>query len=209
MKLKFNNRPQSICSLKRENDVPVIDLKISSPSEIYNPLDPDPDAEKDLNSSTVEYFLQAMEEVSSDERDRAKIVLYLENSLYQNEGLRSSMEHAIPSYFKKRLSVEYHKYLQEQEKGRRYLIRGMIFLIACIVLSSIIITVFGSSDVVYAIGQSFVVIGWVALWKPVEFYLYDNRDLKNHLNILHDLSSSPIESRTWSKNIEDETLVLM
>lgn len=54
-----------------------------------------------------------------------------------------------------------------------------------------------------------MIIGWVALWKPVEFYLYDRRDLLDDQEIPEVLSAIPVETRLWSRDIENETLVLM
>ncbi len=60
-------------------------------------------------------------------------------------------------------------------------------------------SVHNQNDIIYAIGQSFVIIGWVALWRPVEFYLYDRRDLVNDKKMLLHLETIQIETRRWDK----------
>ncbi|HJJ45503.1 MAG TPA: hypothetical protein O0Y17_00280, partial [Methanocorpusculum sp.] len=87
-----------------------------------------------------------------------------------------------------------HTHKIENQKGRRNLVRGLLFLILCVVISTLI-TSFSGNSILYAVGQSLVVIGWVALWKPAEFYLYENRDLKNIINQMKMLSDACIETR--------------
>ena len=95
------------------------------------------------------------------------------------------------------------------KNGRRYLLRGVVFLIACLILSGVVTSTRSEDDIIYAFGQSFVVIGWVALWKPIEFYLYDRRDIINEREMLRELETIQVETRRWNKNLESETLELM
>ena len=70
--------------------------------------------------------------------------------------------------------------------------------------------IFADNDINLALAQSFVIIGcWVALWKPVEFYLYDRRDLLDDLVVLNALTTILVESRKGDVAQENETLVLM
>ena len=192
-----------------ENGSILIDVHIGSTDQFYNLLDPSPEQEKDLNEDTETYIRNAVEDLTADERQRAKIVLYLSQNLYQNSTLRQNMEHAVSANFAYRLHHEKRKYEFSMSRGKRYLIRGLLFLVICLVISSLFTRVFEENDINLALAQSFVIIGWVALWKPVEFYLYDRRDLLDDLAVLETLSTIPVESRKGGSDIENETLVLM
>lgn len=88
----------------------------------------------------------------------------------------------------------------------RYLVRDLIFLVGCLVISSMFPRIFLENDINLALAQSFVIIGGVALWKPVEFYQYDRRD---ELDVLEALVRMPVESRKGEATADNETLVLM
>ncbi|MCZ0862544.1 hypothetical protein [Methanocorpusculum vombati] len=193
----------------QENGSILIDVHISSMDQFYNLLDPSPEEEKDLDEETETYIRNAVEDLTPDERKRARIVLYLSPHLYQNSSTRKNMERAVTANFAYRLYHENRKYAFALERGRRYLLRGLIFLVLCLVISSVFTRIFEENDVNLALAQSFVIIGWVALWKPVEFYLYDRRDLLDDLAVLEALTAMPVESRKGTTVPENETLVLM
>lgn len=192
-----------------ENGSILIDVHISSMDQFYNLLDPSPEEEKDLDEETETYIRNAVEDLTPEERKRARIVLYLCPNLYQNSSTRKNMERAVTANFAYRLYHENRKYAFALERGRRYLLRGLIFLVLCLVISSVFTRIFEENDVNLALAQSFVIIGWVALWKPVEFYLYDRRDLLDDLAVLEALTAMPVESRKGTTVPENETLVLM
>lgn len=193
----------------QENGSILIDVHISSMDQFYNQLDPSPEEEKDLNEETETYIRNAVEDLTPKERKRARVVLYLSPNQYQNTTTRGNMERAVTANFAYRLYHENRKYAFTMERGRRYLIRGLIFLVACLVISSVLTRIFADNDINLALAQSFVIIGWVALWKPVEFYLYDRRDLLDDLAVLDALTTMPVESRKGDAAQENETLVLM
>ena len=186
-----------------------IELRITHQIQFYNLLDPAPNDEKEINRATEAYIMDSLEDMPNDKRSAAKIILYLEQALYDDEETRTDMESAIHSHFALRHCAANQKYKLSMVKGRRYLLRGLIFLVICLILSSVVTSTYDQNDILYAIGQSFVVIGWVALWKPVEFYLYDRRDILDEIKILTQLETIPVETRRWDKNLENETLVLM
>ncbi len=176
-----------------------IELRIAQPAQFYNLLDPAPNDEKEINQATESYIMDSLDDMQNDKRSSAKIVLYLEQALYDDEKTRTDMEKAIHSHFAERVCSATQKYKQAMNKGRRYLIRGLIFLIICLIFSSVVTSIHNQNDIIYAIGQSFVIIGWVALWRPVEFYLYDRRDILDEKKMLSQLETIPIETRRWDK----------
>lgn len=186
-----------------------IELRITHQTQFYNLLDPAPNDEKEINRATEAYIMDSLEDMPNEKRSSARIILYLEQAIYDDEEIRTDMERAVHSHFALKHCSANQKYKLSMVKGRRYLLRGLIFLVICLILSSVVTSISSQNDILYAIGQSFVVIGWVALWKPVEFYLYDRRDILDEIKILTQLETIPVETRRWNKNLENETLVLM
>lgn len=192
-------KKQTPSSFIEEGNYILIDVHINNIDHFYNYLDPSPEDEKDLDEETEAYIREAVEDLTLEEREHAKIVLYLSDLLYDNMKRRENMEKAVNANFAYRLTHEERKYKFALERGKRYLVRGLFFLVICVFLSTVLPRLILENDINLAFAQSFVVIGWVALWKPVEFYLYDRRDLLDDLDVLNTLSCIPVESRRWTE----------
>lgn len=68
------------------------------------------------------------------------------------------------------------EYLALRSKARRYLRKGLLFLMFCLIVGGIA----GQFHFLFAdvISESATVAGWVALWKPMEMFLYDLPELR-------------------------------
>lgn len=175
----------------------IIDIYISRTEEFYNRFDASPDYERDLSDEVSTYIRNSVEDMSPDERKKARISLYLEKDMYERECRDHRMVRALRGYFENRLDAEKRKYRHAMIKGRRMFLRGMIFLVICLVACSIFLRVTAKNDLNDALSQSFVIIGWVALWKPIEFYLYDRGDMAAGLKELETVCQMPIDVRPF------------
>ena len=182
-----------VCCFGEDCGHQIIEVRIGTIGQFYQTLDPSPDLEKDLNPDTVEYLIDTTEEMKN-QKEEVHIDLYLEYSLFQNNELKSRMEKSIPAYFSRRVDILEHKHRMSHKKARKNLIRGLAFLIVCVALS-VILTNFVDNALVYAFGQSLTVIGWVALWNPAEFYLYNHREEKDEINIMKRLAGASVSSK--------------
>ncbi len=67
-----------------------------------------------------------------------------------------------------------------RKRGWRYLWRGLIFLGVCLIIS------FAASESDFVlhnlISESVIVAGWVAMWRPVEIFLYELPELRAEIN---------------------------
>ena len=175
----------------------IIDIYIGCSDEFYNRFDASPDHEREISDEVLTYIRHSVEDMSPDERKKARISVYLEKDLYERECRDHCMVRALRGCFANRLDAEKRKYRHALIKGRRMFLRGMIFLIVCLVACSAYLRVTTKSDLNDALSQSFVIIGWVALWRPIEFYLYDRRDMAAGLKELETVCQMPIDIRPF------------
>ena len=80
-------------------------------------------------------------------------------------------------------------------KGLRASIQGLIFLAVCLFISALFASHFLSFIPPFLDGvfsEGFNIIGWIALWHPVEGFLYDNAPLKHENDLLHLLQRASI-----------------
>jgi hypothetical protein len=69
---------------------------------------------------------------------------------------------------------------------------GLLFLAACLTLRRTLLAA-GSHDL---LAEGLLIIGWVALWRPVEMFLYDWWPLLRRRRRFASIASMPVEIRT-------------
>ena len=57
-------------------------------------------------------------------------------------------------------------------RGRTSLIVGLVFLVGCLLMSELFATL-GVGTTSNIIEEGLTIGGWVAMWRPLEIYLYD------------------------------------
>jgi hypothetical protein len=71
--------------------------------------------------------------------------------------------------------------------GRQSLTVGLLFLTACLLLVQVV-GALGQSTAANVIKESLAIGGWVAMWRPLQIYLYDWWPLRAELRVLERLA---------------------
>ena len=81
-----------------------------------------------------------------------------------------------------------------QSLRRKSLVIGLTFLFTCIVLRELAFS--SEKDTFHKIvAEGLLISGWVAMWKPLEVFLYDWWPLKRNCSLYDKLSRLPVEIR--------------
>ncbi len=78
---------------------------------------------------------------------------------------------------KARLRKSYEKL---ERRGKRYLGKGVLFLVLCLSIGQI--AHYYEFPLAGIISEGISVAGWVAMWKPMEIFLYDLPEIKRKIN---------------------------
>jgi hypothetical protein len=92
----------------------------------------------------------------------------------------------------RRNSLEFSRLMAD---GRRTLVVGVTFLALCLLLAARVFPLEKSGALNTMLHESFVIAGWVALWRPLEICLYDWWPVRKRGKLLHKLSTMPVEVR--------------
>ena len=102
------------------------------------------------------------------------------------------IERAIHHYFAYRVELNRLEFRHLMQDGRRSLFTGLVFLAACLTVSKLLVGEGGGTFP--AIGrEGLAIAGWVAMWRPMEIYLYDWWPLLRRQKILKKLSRMRVE----------------
>jgi hypothetical protein len=173
---------------RREGGDWLIELRLRELRQLFNHLDPAPFREQDLDPAAEAYIEDAVREIGLGQRTR--LVIHLPQAEHDGDEARTLPE-AVANYF------EYRARQSRVELGRLLrralvnLLIGLLFLFACLTLRRTL-RAGGSHEL---LAEGLLIIGWVALWRPVEMFLYDWWPLLRQQRRFAAIARMPVEIR--------------
>ncbi len=108
----------------------LIELKLSSPKQLFNTIDPSPFHEKDLDDAAERYIVECVEDFARD--DALKLVIHLPQACAA-ETSREQLASALANYFGWRAQETRREWVNVLRDGRLSLAIGIAFLVFCTV----------------------------------------------------------------------------
>ncbi len=168
-----------------------IQLRLREMSQLFNSLDPSPFNEQDLDRDAEEFIVSWARELPR--RRPLHLILHLEKPLPAGKDA-ASVADAVRNYFTYRAEISRLELRRFLEQGRTSLLIGVSFLSACLLLGRLI----GPRDTEAAWSiarEGLTIAGWVAMWRPMEIYLYDWWPLQRRNVLLRRLGRMKIDVR--------------
>lgn len=172
-----------------------ISLNLHDMSQLFNSMDPSPFMEKDLDDDADEFIVSWAQEFPSEAPLRLRV--YLEQ--WPAEDPKELIKTAVHNHFAHRASITDLEFKRLLKQGRTSLVIGLVFLSVCLFLSKLLV---GHEADTWAavIRDSLTIAGWVAMWRPMQIYLYDWWPLRRRGKIYEKLGHMPVEVIQKNKN---------
>ena len=168
-----------------------IELNLRDVNQLFNTMDPSPFNERDLDHDAEEFIVSWARELPL--ADPVVLVVHLATVPHDRDA-QKIIQDAIQHYFGYRLQLSRLDFRHLMQDGRKSLLIGVAFLAVCLTISKLIGVGEGAFSSVGR--ESLTIGGWVAMWRPLEIYLYDWWPLLRRQRILKKLSQMPVEIRT-------------
>jgi hypothetical protein len=146
-----------------------IELKLRDVNQLFHTLDPSPFRERSLDEA-AEAFIVSWARDLPHKADFELLVHLPERG--SDDALRAQVETAVQSHFQYLAEVKRREFRQLMARGRTSLLIGLTFLALCMVIGNAL-AAFGSSALLQFGRESLLIGGWVAMWRPIEIFLYD------------------------------------
>ena len=165
-----------------------IELKLRDTSQLFNSMDPSPFVEKDLDRDADEFIMSWAQEFPPGAP--VKLRIYLEQ--WPAEDPNALVQQAVHNYFAHRATLTALEFSRLMKQGRTSLLIGLVFLAACLI---VIRTLLPGDVGTWAgmVRESLTIAGWVAMWRPMQIYLYDWWPLRRRGRIYTKLGHMPVE----------------
>jgi len=185
---KLVNKLQSY--YREEEGTYLIEIKLNQLQQVFNSLDPSPFLDRDLDDNAENYIINSVDEFPLN--TPLKLVFYLPST--EQNTARHLLPSALHNYFDYRQQVEQRKLRMIWRQGRISLLIGLSFLFVCLSLSELI-SRFGSDTFIHFLEEGLLISGWVALWRPLEIFLYEWWPVSHQQKIFAKLAYIPMEIR--------------
>ena len=164
-----------------------IELRFDDPAGLFEPLDVSPFTERHLNERVERFILHCARELASAE---FVIVVYFSEGMQANEVGTEFLE-SIPKHFAHRTQEEAGRIHGLIGEATRDLMAGLVFLFLCGLAGVAALRLFPGPIGLF-VEQGLLILGWVALWRPVDLFLYELRPLRNTRNLMSALARAQV-----------------
>ncbi len=146
----------------------IISVHIEELNQLFNSLDPSPFHRRDLDRSAVEYIVSSAQELP---RTPLALVLYLDGPAGPPDEGRVVGD-AVREYFSRESEYTRRHLRRVLRQGWASLAIGVAFLAAAFAAGAFVASV-TSEPLAPILRESLLIGGWVAMWRPLETFLYD------------------------------------
>ncbi|MCE3001096.1 MAG: hypothetical protein LW860_00155 [Xanthomonadaceae bacterium] len=143
-----------------------IDLRIHSLAQLFDAMDPAPFHDKALDPRAEDWILSCAREFAPHE----PVTLRVHGPAPLRDHL-GEITTAVHAHFQLLLEAADRHGRQRLRIGRDTLLIGLAVLAACLLLRSLVPA--GDAAPVEALREGLLILGWVALWLPVEILLFE------------------------------------
>lgn len=160
-----------------------LDLRVRELRQLFNSLDPTPFLNKDLDRA-CEAFIENWA-LSLPHDCHLHLTIHVEEPAAAKEA-GELVADAIHNYYGYKIGLVRGELSQLMRVGRLSLAIGLLFVAACLLLAEAITSLIPGPTAKIA-RESLTIIGWVAMWRPVQIFLYDWWPLKGRIKVYENL----------------------
>lgn len=167
-----------------------IEVFVDRIEQLFNSMDPSPFHEKDLDHDAEEFIASWAKEFPR--RDPLALIVHV-NQLPPHGDTQRLVETAVHNYFAYRAKLNHFEFRHLLEHGRISLLIGLGFLSTCLMIGQLLRHRPDTLSIV--VRESLIIAGWVAMWRPMQIFLYDWWPLRRTGQLFEKMSRMHVEVR--------------
>jgi hypothetical protein len=167
----------------------LIELHLAELQQIFNSLDPTPFRQRDLDPRAEEFIADWARELHAD----VPLGLLIHVDRHSAPGDDMAMvQSAIRDYFGERALSTRRRLRLLFRTGRTSLVIGLLFLAASILSGDMVAGLISHTRFAGVASESLLIGGWVAMWRPLEVFLYDWWPIRAEARLFDRLSAMTV-----------------
>ena len=168
-----------------------IEVRVRELRQLFNPIDSSPFHERDLEPAAEEFIVTWASEVGRDAPLR--LVIHLDSAPVPEASAAAAG--TVTQFFSSRAVATRRNLRALFRRGRISLVIALAFMAAALTLASALDGPAETNPFAAVLRESLLVGGWVAMWRPIEVFLYDWWPLSAEARRFDRLAAMPVEFR--------------
>jgi hypothetical protein len=178
-------------------DCTIIDVRVSELRQLFNAIDPAPFRERDLDPKVEEFIVDWSREAPAG----APLALLVRLDRPANPADDAAVvRDSIHQFFAQRASATRGRLRRLFRVGRVSLVIGLAVLTLFIVAAQFVARRTGPSGLSQVLHESLLIGGWVAMWRPLEVFLYDWWPIRSEARLFDRLAKMPVRLSYGTSN---------
>ncbi|MBN8614566.1 MAG: hypothetical protein J0L92_28455 [Deltaproteobacteria bacterium] len=165
-----------------------IDLHVERAAQIFAPHASTPFFQRGLHEEIVTYVVECASDIG---RADLRLVVIDAGSSLDAAGI----EHAFRERFEHELRSAHRKLRAALRAARRALVLGTALMLCLRVASELAAAALSSSQGLRLVEEGLVIVSWIALWRPIEFVLFDLWPVYERRGVLRRLRDCDVSVR--------------
>jgi hypothetical protein len=165
-----------------------IDIRLKTAHQLFDGRDPAPFRERDLDENAVDYIVGAFEELPA--KAEVKIVFWLTEA----PGApipTDTIQEAVKAFFEGEIGKRKRRMRQHLRTGQVALGGGLAILTVFLTLAQMT-RLLPEGTLREILREGLVIIGWVAMWRPLDVLLYDWLPLSRERKLFERIAATEI-----------------
>lgn len=185
------NSEQKTDRYKYEKENIIVEVGVKNSRQLFNERDPAPFRDRDLDPQFVIYLVSAIEEFPLRTKIKIRILTSDDDDMKPENTL--AIQDAIRAYFRYESVLVIAKLRKRNRTARYFFLIGLVTLIACLSLSQLIDSIKVAPRVTSIASVGLIIVGWVAMWHPIEALLYGWWPMREQRLYFDKLATTDIE----------------
>lgn len=167
----------------------VIEVRVAELRQLFNAIDPSPFRERDLDPEAEEFIVEWGRDFPAGAP--LALIVHLERAAGQAEEA-TLLRDAVHKFFAQRAAETRRKLRDLFRRGRISLVIALVFLAACVAIGDALAAYLAGTRLASVAREGFLIGGWVAMWRPLEVFLYDWWPIRAEARLFDRLSTMPV-----------------
>jgi hypothetical protein len=166
----------------------IIEVRVEELQQLFHTIDPTPFRERDLDPNVEQFIVDWSRELPT--KRPLALVVHVDRRVGANDAV--VVRDAVHRFFAHRATATRARLRRLFRFGRISLAIGLAVLTALIAAAQFIGRRTGTGGLAQVLHESLLIGGWVAMWRPLEVFLYDWWPIRAEARLFDRLATMPV-----------------
>lgn len=168
----------------------MIEVHVEELKQLFHGIDPSPFRQRNIDPDAEDYILNQAKDLPGDAP--LALLAHVDHPAGSLPEETAILQDAIREFFSHRGSSSRQRLQQLFRVGRKSLFVGILFLAASIAIGDVIANALAGQRLGEIARESLLIGGWVAMWRPLEIFLYEWWPIRAEAVLFDRLSTMPV-----------------